>query len=287
VVEVQLPMLLNYVECPGLSDYIAFTYSPVLLSAQTTATSPEEAAENGLNYENLQNEYAGEERMGHSPAVMGTSLSISSSPLLIGERSEVLSRISPTEESLNFKIDARSTQSKGDWTDLTLVPFYMLHHARYSCYWYQATPERYAASDMGLSDARDATLAARTIEEVVSIRGSTTVMRRVADMCSMCWRTMRRSGIVFRCWFVTPRRIRIVYVLYMNNVLLTDVQVASSAKNADDKGFYEVEYPIPASLLTGNEVTVRFVEKVCLLLVMGCIIYAFQHKLCTFLRKIP
>jgi hypothetical protein len=37
------------------------------------------------------------------------------------------------------------------------------------------------------------------------------------------------------------------------------VTVASSAKNADDKGFYEVEYPIPASLLTGDEVTVRFV----------------------------
>jgi hypothetical protein len=281
VVEVQLPMSLNYVECPGLSDYIAFTYGPVLLAAQTTATSPEEAAENGLNYENLQNEYAGEERMGHSPAVMGTSLSISSSPLLIGERSEVLSRISPTEESLNFKIDARSTQSKGDWTDLTLVPFYTLHHARYSCYWYQATPERYAASDMGLSDARDAALAARTIDYVATGEQQSEAGHQYvgsSDSGSGIYQgeyyrdaqsggyvqyvlennAEKRDSVSLLVRYTTADKNRVCSI-YINNVLLTDVQVASSAKNADDKGFYEVEYPIPASLLTGNEVTVRFV----------------------------
>ncbi len=281
VVEVQLPMSLNYVECPGLSDYIAFTYGPILLAAQTTATSEEEAIENGLTYESLQNEYAGEERMGHSPAVMGTSLSISSSPLLIGDRNDVLSLITPTEESLKFNIDARSTQSKGDWTDLTLVPFYTLHHARYNCYWYQATPERYAASDMGISDARDAALAARTIDYVATGEqqseaghqyvgstdaGSGTYQGEYyRDAQSGGYvqyvlenKAQKRDSVSLLVRYTTADKGRVA-TIYINNVLLTNVTVASSAKNADDKGFYEVEYPIPASLLTGDEVTVRFV----------------------------
>ena len=58
-IKVYLPMELNYTACPNYTDYIAFTFGPILLGAQTTATSTAEAEETGLIYEKLQNEYAG------------------------------------------------------------------------------------------------------------------------------------------------------------------------------------------------------------------------------------
>ena len=152
VVELTLPMELRYEECPNYTDYIAFKYGPILLAAQTTAASATDAKATGLKYESLKNEYAGEGRMDHSPGAMASSLSLSSAPLLMGERSKVLSRITEDENSastLSFTIDASSDKGTGGWKQMKLVPFYTIHHARYQCYWYQQTEEGYLSSDMG------------------------------------------------------------------------------------------------------------------------------------------
>ena len=58
--------------------------------------------------------------------------------------------------------------SKGNWDKLTLVPFYQIQHARYSCYWYAQTAEAYEQSDMGKADAAAAALIARTIDYVAT-----------------------------------------------------------------------------------------------------------------------
>ena len=77
-------MTLRYEECPNYTDYIAFKYGPILLAAQTSASG-----------ERLQNEYAGAGRMDHAPGSMASSKKLTSAPMLIGNRSDVLSRISP------------------------------------------------------------------------------------------------------------------------------------------------------------------------------------------------
>ena len=105
--------------------------------------------------------------MDHSPGAMATSKSLSSAPLLIGNRSDLLQRIKKVGD-LTFTIDAKSTQSKGNWDKLTLVPFYQIQHARYSCYWYAQTAEAYEQSDMGKADAAAAALIARTIDYVAT-----------------------------------------------------------------------------------------------------------------------
>ena len=47
VITVDLPMSLRYEECPGLKEYVAFKYGPILLAARTTAASAAEARTTG------------------------------------------------------------------------------------------------------------------------------------------------------------------------------------------------------------------------------------------------
>ena len=133
-IEVSLPMELRYEVCPNYEDYIAFKYGPILLAANVSAKG-----------ETLPNEYAGAGRMDHAPGSMASSKNLMSAPLLIGERANVLSRITMQDASkLAFTLDAsREGVETYKWQTLTLQPFYQIHHARYSCYWYQQTAENF------------------------------------------------------------------------------------------------------------------------------------------------
>ncbi|MDE6338601.1 MAG: glycoside hydrolase family 127 protein, partial [Muribaculaceae bacterium] len=169
VITVDLPMELRYEECPNYTDYVAFKYGPVLLASRTQASSPEEAEATGLRFEELQNEYGGEGRMDHAPGSRATMRSLSSAPMLICDRKDVLKRISVKDpDKLLFSIDVSSDEITTDWTTLTLEPFYGIHHARYSCYWYQQTAEEYRKSEMGKADEEAKAIAERTIDFVAT-----------------------------------------------------------------------------------------------------------------------
>ena len=125
VINVSLPMHLNYLPCPGYDAYIALRYGPILLGAITST-------------ENLTGQHAGEGRMDHAPG-QGTQLSLTSAPMLIGNRAHVLDSIYMVDaEKLHFKIRPGLYNSER-WHDLTLQPFYTIHEARYMTYWQQLT----------------------------------------------------------------------------------------------------------------------------------------------------
>ena len=125
VINVSLPMQLNYRPCPGYDAYIALRYGPILLGAITST-------------ENLTGQHAGEGRMDHAPG-QGTQLSLTSAPMLIGNRAHVLDSIYMVDaEKLHFKIRPGLYNSER-WHDLTLQPFYTIHEARYMTYWQQLT----------------------------------------------------------------------------------------------------------------------------------------------------
>jgi len=280
-ITVYLPMNLRYEECPGYGDYIAFKFGPVLLAAKTTAESLSEANETGLVYERLQNEYGGEGRMDHAPGSRATTKDLSSAPLLIdADRTQTLARITPKDLTrLQFTINATSQQSKGGWATLTLEPFYGIHHARYQCYWFSATQEAYDLSDMGRADAEAAALAARTIDFVApgeqqseaghnyryssdsrtgSYNGET---YRDAQANGYIQYTLSNpngltEGVAIMLRLTTADKGRMGYIT-INGKRLVDITVAASAKNQDSKGFYNIEYPIPAELLKGTSVTFR------------------------------
>ncbi|MCH5175905.1 MAG: glycoside hydrolase family 127 protein [Prevotellaceae bacterium] len=271
-VEISLPMTLRYETCPNLPDYIAFKYGPILLAAATTAASEEEAATTGLSYEQLQNEYAGEGRMDHSPGSRANALSLSSSPLLIGDRNKVLERIEKTDEPLRFTLKV----NKGNWETLSLVPFYTIHHARYSCYFYQQTEEEFANSDMGRADAEAALLESRTLDHVGtgeqqseaghegrysddsgkgSYKGE---YYRDAKAGGWFEYTLSTAGetdsVSLMLRFTTADHGR-RGTIFIDGEKLAEVNVPTNHSMADDNGFYNEEYPVPASMLTNIDGT--------------------------------
>ena len=267
-----LPMTVRYEECPGLKDYIAFKFGPVLLAAKTTAATEAEAQETGLEYERLQNEYGGEGRMDHAPGSRASSKDLSSAPLLIGDRADVLGRITPADPTrLHFTIEAASEQSKGQWTMLTLEPFFGIHHARYACYWYQATAEDYMQSDMGRADAEAAALNARTLDFVATGEQQSEAGHQykyssdssTGSYNGETYRDARANGFIqyvlsnpdgltqglaIMLRLTTADKGRQGFVS-IDGTKIADITVASSFKGQDSKGFYNLELPIPTELM--------------------------------------
>ena len=275
-ITVLLPMTMRVEECPGLSEYVAFKFGPLLLAAKTTAVSAAEAKTTGLEYESLQNEYAGEGRMDHAPGSRASSKDLSSAPLLIGQPSELLNRIQPKDLSkLEFTIQAASEQSKGNWTTLTLEPFYGIQHARYICYWYADTKEGYDQSDMGRADAEAAALTARTLDFVATGEqqceaGHQSKHSSESTTGSYNGETYRDArangyiqyvlsnpdglteGLAIMIRLTTADKGRQGYVT-IDGTKIADVTVASSFKGQDSKGFYNLELPIPAELMVDSK----------------------------------
>ena len=287
-VVVTLPMELNYVECPNYTDYVAFTYGPILLGAKTTATSAEEARATKLTYEKLQNEYGGEGRMDHAPGSRASSKNLLSAPLLIGDRSEVLQRIKRTttaDGQLRFSIDvSRPDAGTYNWQKLTLQPFYQIQHARYMCYWYQQTAENFAKSDMALTEAENEALKARTIDFVAAGEQQSEAGHEYSYSANSgkgtyngeTYRDAKAGGYVqytlynithvgeglsVMCRFTIFDRGRKAE-LTVDGTKIGDVVIPNQMKNTDN-GFFNVEFAIPEELLkdANGELKSKFVVR--------------------------
>ena len=279
VISVTLPMELRYEECPNYTDYIAFKYGPILLGAATTATSGEDGS---LPTEKLQNEYGGEGRMDHAPGSRATSKSLIDAPLLIGQRSQVLSRIERLRSTnLSFTIDAsRPGVESYRWQSLKLVPFYQLHHQRYMCYWYQQTAENFAASTMAQTEAEREALQQRTLDFVAPGEQQSEAGHDVqysSDSStgmynSERYRDARANGYIQYTLYNNSGEEEGLSVMLRFNLAdkgrkatltidgtkVADITIPTSVKGSDANGFYNAEYAIPAALAKGkNKLTVR------------------------------
>jgi len=262
VVEVELPMSLRYEECPDYGQYIAFKYGPILLAARTETEAQ------------LLNEYGGEGRMDHSPGARTGAKPISSSPLLVGDRKAVVASIKENDlGKLKFSIP---TYNKGT---ITLEPFYAIHHSRYACYFYQASEEEYANSDMAKRDAEKQALAARTLDYVAtgeqqseaghdakysagstsgSFRGEFYRDGKPGDYVQYVVENTEgaKTNVSLMLRYIITDRDRKA-VIYIDNVKLADVLIPSSTPNADENGFYNIEFRIPDELLVDSKGNVK------------------------------
>lgn len=113
-----LPMSLRAVQLPDMSENYSFMYGPMVL-----ATS--------LGKEDQLGMYADDSRGGHIAA--GKKLPLNEMPLIVGEKEDMLSRISKVEgRPLTFRMTGLAPLK---YKELTLVPFSSLHECRYMVYW--------------------------------------------------------------------------------------------------------------------------------------------------------
>ena len=117
-VSVDLPMSLRAVQLPDRSENYSFMYGPVVLAAS-------------LGKEDQLGMYADDSRGGHIAA--GRQLPLNEMPLIVGEKEDMLSRISKIEgKPLTFRMTGLAPLK---YKELTLVPFSTLHECRYMVYW--------------------------------------------------------------------------------------------------------------------------------------------------------
>jgi DUF1680 family protein len=109
-VEIRLPMSLRTEPLPGATNIVALLYGPIVL-----------AGELGTN--GMPNPYARSQT---------DQLKVPSSeaPLFVADPGSLLKHIKSTRWPLTFR-----TKNPGRTQDVTLIPFYRLHHERYSVYW--------------------------------------------------------------------------------------------------------------------------------------------------------
>jgi len=285
VVNVELPMSVRYEACPNLNDYIAFKYGPILLGARTTKEKSTDAG--NLKYEKLTNEYGGEGRMDHSEKCMTKALALSTAPLLIGNRNEVLSRITEDENSkktLKFTIDASRPGVEGyQWTTLTLQPYYTIHHSRMMNYWYQQTEEGYSNSSMARDERAKELLEERTIDFVATGEQQSEAGHSYKYTSSSSgsyngefYRDAQSGGYIqytlfnenqysdnlaVLCRFTKADKGR-KGTLYVDNVKIAEIEITGNEKT-DDNGFFNTEIALPEELVTdaNGDVKKKFVVR--------------------------
>jgi uncharacterized protein len=124
MIEVGLPLTLRAEALPGDPRTLALLYGPIVLAG--------ELGTEGMPPDGLYIEDAG--KFEHWPAVPV--------PLLIGGTAAILAGIhSVPGQPLTFR-----TEGIGRPRDVTLIPFYRLHHQRYTIYWKTAVPSSTVAS---------------------------------------------------------------------------------------------------------------------------------------------
>ena len=191
----------------------------------------------------------------------------------------MLSRIQAQDLSkLTFTIDAsREGIDSYKWTTLTLQPFYEIHHARYSCYWYQQTAENFAQSTMAQTEAANERLAGRTLDFVAPGEQQSEAGHEYnyseSATGSYMGETYRDAGqgghvqytlynkesvadsLAVMLRFTTADKNRKA-VLTVDGTKIADITIPAEVKDAEN-GFYNIEYPIPVSLIKDGEDKVK------------------------------
>lgn len=259
VITVSLPMQLQLIPCPNYSNYVAFRYGPVLLAAKTGT-------------DNLTGLFAGEGRMDH--AASGAQLSLTSAPMLIGERSSVLDSIYCVDkDALKFKIK-EGLYNNSSFKNLILEPFFKVHEARYMMYWQQLTASQWeqikaqvTAEEEAVQKLNDRTLDFVSTGEQQSDAGHSRSGDFGTGVYSGEYYIDTQSGKSFSyeletkgytknvslmCRYTTSD-INRVMTIYVDGQKLTDVTITSQPTS----GFFNVEYPISSSLLKKSNGTAK------------------------------
>ena len=252
-VEVRFPMTLHTEALPGNPNTVALLYGPVVLAGE-------------LGAKGLPNLYVhNQTELDHVPSP--------DVPVFVGEVKTVADHVKPVPgQPLTFR-----TEGLGQPQDVTLIPFYRMHHQRYSVYW-QVLSEAAWKSKQAEHAAREAqrrAYEARTVDQVNpgeqqpetdhKLAGAQT---RTGEFRGRKWRDTANGG-----WFsynvkVQPDQPMTLVCTYWGSdggarefdVLVDGEKIATQKLQNNKPGeFYDETYRVPEKLTHGKKsVTVKF-----------------------------
>lgn len=268
VIEIKLPMKVTLEEMPNVSNFVSIMRGPILLGAKTST-------------EGLVGLVADDHRWAH--IAHGPLVSLFDTPALIGERSEIQSKLEAMKpvsgKPLSFTVSGLFNDAKYD--DLVLEPFYNIHDSRYMMYWLTATTQEY---DEMLDVVRDnerfkLELDKRTVDAIKTGEQQPESDHRMRNRNSqtgshydVAWRDVRNQGFLQYTLNTNDQKELSLMVQYWGNetgnkafdILIDEKLLVTEnlvGKWSQDK-FINQEYKIPAELLNGKkEITVRFQPK--------------------------
>jgi len=252
-VEAHLPLELRTEALPGNPDTVAVLSGPIVLAGE-------------LGRDGMPSPYA----RGQSDLNAVPSPEV---PVLVCDPGRELAHIRPVEgKPVTFQ-----TKGLGRPRDVTLIPFYRLHHQRYSVYWKVLTEAAWKArqAELAAAEAKRKAIERRTVDVVRPGEQPSETDHKLAgertqsgDLFDRKWRHATDGG-----WFswelkILPGEPQELAVTYWGSdagnrvfdVLIDGTRVATQRLEKNRAGeFYEEVYRVPPELTKGKDrVSVRF-----------------------------
>jgi len=262
VVKILLPMENSLENLPNVPQYVAVMHGPILLASKTGT-------------QEMKGIVADDSRWGH--IANGPLIPLDKDPVMIGERSTLLSKIFPVKnKSLTFT--TKGLFASDSDSQLVLEPFFRIHDSRYMMYWMALTKTQYqnVKDSLALIEKEKIVLDKRTIDVVAPGQQQPEVDHMMKSLNSKTgffqnesWREARDGGYfsyVMRTNKETNLFLMVCYHVDGTESLALDVLIDGEklvAGNLAGKwkksGFINIEYQLPDSMITGKElVEVRF-----------------------------
>ena len=262
VVVIKLPMRNTIEYLPNVPQYIAFMHGPIMLGAKTGT-------------EDLRGLIANDSRFGQFPG--GQKFPIDKAPILVDDNiQKIAEKLVPVQDKpLNFTLNVKMVNPIDQ---ITLEPFYKIHDARYMMYWMALTNSGYKSYTDSISniEKEKMELQKRTIDAVAPGEQQPEVdhaMERefssTGNNMNEFWREARGGGFFSYKLGTNKETSLSLLVRYWGaengnrsfDIYIDDQKLIT--ENISDKWkqnrFQNVEYPIPATMLTGKEfVRVKF-----------------------------
>jgi uncharacterized protein len=252
VVEVRLPMSLRVEPLPGEDNVVALCYGPLVLAGELgTNAMPNPYAHHQTDFSKLPSPEA---------------------PVFVVSAENLLSHIEPVaSQPLTFR-----SQGIGRPADVTFIPFYQLHHQRYSVYWklLSETAWKDKAAERAAAAAKRMADEARVVDSVQpgeqqpetdhQFRGEQT---RTGEFNERKWRDAPDGWFSYQVKVLPDAPMSLVCTYWGSDagqrefdILADGVKLATQKlDNARPGEFFEVEHRLPVEMTRAKQhITVKF-----------------------------
>lgn len=261
-VKIIFPMKNRLEELPNVPQYVAVMHGPILLAAKTGT-------------QDMKGLIADDSRWGH--IANGPLIPLDKAPVMIGERSTLLSKIYPVMgKSLTFT--TKGLFASDSDARLVLEPFFRVHDSRYMMYWMALTKPQYqkVLDSLAIIEKEKIILDKRTIDAVTPGQQQPEVDHTMKSVKSgtgfyqdESWRDARDGGFFSYIMRTNMESGLSLFVRYRGDKkvshqfdILIDGEKLNTEKLADRLNkpeFVDFEYQLPDSIIAGKKsVEVKF-----------------------------